>query len=210
MSKSLVVWSGGFDSTAVLLWLISNGVTDFDTCYINFPNNEKMQLNEKAAREKIKALMSPFVKFNDHDFSYVCSIAPPQETKLHQPYVWLTTLCFCIPEGYDRVYFGYITGDCFWHIRERFVSIFESLYLLLRPEQKKEKVPELVFPFEWQTKDSIREQFYGDRFADILPMIWTCDSPTEDDKPCEKCSKCKEYKLVTEKKIICQNIKKQE
>jgi len=54
--------------------------------------------------------------------------------------------------------FGYIKGDCFWHIKHE----FETLYKLFPKVVclNKFKWPELEYPLEWFTKEQILKDYY--------------------------------------------------
>ena len=201
MSKTLVVWSGGFDSTALLLYLIDQKL-EFETLYIDLDNNHEKNLLEKNARMKIQtALKEEYdITFVDHivNFPSVCTESHSGNNKgatLTQPYIWLNgTMIFLmdVPQ-FDYVTFGYIVTDCFWHIKHPFKEAYQSLYKLLAIESE---APTLWFPFEWFNKKRIFTDYYDkDSFRlNLINMTWTCEDPAKN-LPCNKCRACRRFNI---------------
>lgn len=51
--KRCIVWSGGYDSTALLLDAVNDGVSLIKTLSFSLDNNEIQREQERAARERI-------------------------------------------------------------------------------------------------------------------------------------------------------------
>ena len=200
MSKvPLVVWSGGADSTANVIWYFSNHIP-FETVYIKLPNNEEQQKRELKARKKIlKKLIKIYGNFHLKDtiINFVGVLRPPEGTALTQPYIWATSLAFNVDlSKYEKIVFGYIRGDDFWHIRPDFETIMTaSQRMLLRGPP-----PVFDYPLEWATKEKIVDEYY--RFDEdvepLLNLVQVCEG--NGTKPCGLCKKCLELSSATAKK----------
>jgi hypothetical protein len=196
--KKLIVWSGGYDSTALL---ISEGFQKnekFDTCYCALPNNEEQQEREMKARIKIlSTLKERYPKHkhcDDYLFEYVCILRHKSNggVSLPQPYVWATTLAWNINvDIHHNVYMGYVTGDCFWHIKHEFEQVVKWSLRLLNTDPKN-KI-NLIYPFEWYNKKFLSDQIYNiDNLNELLYNIEVC----EYQKKCgvvKVCSSCKRH-----------------
>ena len=126
MKKKLLLWSGGFDSTALLITHISNGI-EFDLCYCILPNNKVMQDIELRARriilKKLLAMYPDHKYGKDLLYTYVDTLSGVGNM-FPQPYVWGTTLAWNIDiDKYDEIVMGYVKYDDFWHIRTEFEQL---------------------------------------------------------------------------------------
>lgn len=177
--KNLVVWSGGLDSTAILLNLKANRI-DFDTVYVRLKNNTEKSNAEIQAREKIEQIFnSDGTFFNDH-------IIDTQDyaglrCNLPQPFIWLTNIFNLAEFGtYTHIYFGYIKGDCFWQFKNNFVEAFKNCFLLQGRHER--DLPELVFNFQDTNKSEIINYYESMGYFGkcVRKEIWTCEYPEID------------------------------
>ena len=175
--KKLLLWSGGFDSTAILLDWLENKI-EFDTVYINLENNYYKSLAEKDARLRILKKLE--TKYSKESFGkdYEIKINPVySENKggFWQPYLWINSLVTHIKEDkYSEIAFGYIKKDMFWHIKSEALKMFKYSWIVFHCNYK--NIPELIYPYEWYYKEDIflnSKEFN----KEILKMTITCENP---------------------------------
>lgn len=195
MSKRpLIIWSGGVDSTALVINYISNNIP-FDTAYVKLPNNAKTQERELKARKKILKNLSKLYHSNSHCQDHVVEFVGTlrgADTQLEQPFVWATSLVFNLNlSNYSKIVFGYIKGDCFWHVKQEFEQLIQTADRLLRPGA--DTNIKFNYPLEWNSKQQvIQEHFlFDEQVAKVLPMTSYCEAP-ELSKKC-KCVKCTDF-----------------
>jgi 7-cyano-7-deazaguanine synthase in queuosine biosynthesis len=216
-NKNLLIWSGGLDSTAILLDNIRKGI-HVDLCYIDIENNSPKSEAELGAREIIKTIIKnkyyPKYFYNsyerrlNHGLINCGSLA-----NFFQPALWITSLIYGYNKdwNYQSIVFGYIKGDCFWHIKHEFESLYKLFPKLVCLDEF--KWPDLNYPLEWFTKEQILNDYYliDDMGKEILNYIWTCEKPNRkgfdyDNRnenlaltPCESCEPCKKLKELKNK-----------
>lgn len=192
----LVLWSGGADSTAIVLSLFAKK-EPFNTCYFSIGNNHAQQKRELKARKKLKKILTKrfgLWLLEDNIYNSGESICPSSEIVLIQPFIWLTGLILNInAEDTSEIHMGYIKGDDFWHIRSEFIQAANNLFMITRTNQEL-ILPTFKFMFEWHTKENIYTHYTHNR--DIFNMTFTCESVTKKGNACGKCKKCIELKEV--------------
>ena len=191
----LVLWSGGLDSTAILLYYLKEKIP-FETVYINLDNNRVKAKEEKKARKKIlKALENYYaVKITDHEVKF-SSINFSHKHTLAQPLIWMFGLLQVIHENIDTVNLGYVEGDCFWHIKHNFERAFWHLKRVM--DNKFKKFPTLHYPFEWFGKKDLVDYHYSDEIGKyVFGMLWVCEDVMEDSSQCGKCTPCTRFKEI--------------
>ena len=191
----LVLWSGGLDSTAILLYYLKENIP-FETVYISVENNKIKAREEKKARKKIMNALQNYygVNITDHevkmgviDFKY--------DKPMAQPLLWMFGIIQSIHGKYDCVNLGYVMGDGFWHIRHNFERAYWHLKRVMDNHFK--SLPNLHYPFEWTDKNELTRLYYSDDIGKyIFPMIWVCESSEEPSIQCGKCEPCKRFKDV--------------
>jgi hypothetical protein len=134
----LIVWSGGLDSTALILKCLEEN-TPFETLYIKTKNlNEHKVECELEARQRIKHILCEKHKFIWKDRVVNIGTFDTVESRVYpisQPYLW----CYGAIRGIDRntseIWFGYIRYDSFWHCRPRFEKAYYSNLDLIRGDE---------------------------------------------------------------------------
>jgi 7-cyano-7-deazaguanine synthase in queuosine biosynthesis len=196
--KDIIVWSGGLDSTAAILWYVWRGLP-FDTAYLAWSNlGQKKKEGEMAAREKMKEHIEQTygIEWKDRvmtvpDFF----LNPPVVGKLWQPVAWAFGLGIGISQDWDygKIAMGYIKGDCFWHVREHFERLFHEIVMTSSVrlcECPEWKLPGFAYPVEWQDKRSLVKTMNDDaKTKDLLRMVWTCEYGFEGVQ-CGTCMTC--------------------
>ncbi len=189
MKKHLIVWSGGLDSTAIIMKALAEAVK-FHTVYFELGNNIAKTKKELLVRAEIKKLIE---ERYDIDWWTDYTIRIPEFTYHNyisngQPIAWLFGLTMFTNTYYENIMLGYVKGDDFWHVRHDFIKAYENLQKV----DGKEKVPPLAFPLEWCTKKDVVD-LYNTKFRRrIAHMTWTCDGSIGGKlHACGQCTACK-------------------
>lgn len=200
---TLVLWSGGCDSTLALLNELrtaSNCQTErVDTLSIIHPqvgavNQQRMARRRisEAIRERsdIGGKLGQCYEITlqngnilDH-FAGHGSEAGIQlgNGGLAQPLIWLPLAQQYLGPEEDLVT-GWIKGDCVWHFRTEINQIFETM------SKVNIKTGELRFPLEWFEKSEVIQDL---KTWDFLDMCWYCEGVGFDmgNEPCGQCEPC--------------------
>jgi hypothetical protein len=101
--------------------------------------------------------------------------------------MWLSSLIQAAANE-DRIMFGYIRGDCFWHYRNEFENAFNALCALKGIEAT------LEYPIEYNYKADVLRKLKADNVPDCC--WFTC----EDTKHGEACGVCVNCEAIKEAK----------
>jgi len=198
--KKLIVWSGGFDSTALIIKALQEN-EPFDIIYIKLENNDIKNKIELNTRNKIKKLLSPFMD-NVSDAIPITLILKSYPY-LPQPMSWVFGISIYIADilrhknrmfDYSEIEMGYIKNDDFWHISNQFKNSYYSLLSMDLIDKK--DIPKLSFPIEWYKKEDLYYNFYSknDLYKNVMNLTWTCEKPKLVKKfyvECGQCNTCK-------------------
>lgn len=204
----LLVWSGGYDSTSILMDLIEKH-TPFDILCITLANNEVKGKVESEARNKILEILNPQKLLRKiHNFSI--DDIRGQSLHLSQPVLWLSSIISCLNDDNDEVLMGYHKGCCAI-IGDDMMSItFNSMCELGRMNN----IPKLKFPLIGCTKEDILRNWYYNKDYElgrkVRQHIWTCEHPIEKDDVIEKCGKCIPCKTELKTIFLIENFKEKE
>ena len=188
--RPLILWSGGFDSTALVIDKLHDG--DVDVMYVNLNNNERAQHFEAKAIKKLKRIIAdanlPGKILNEHYFGYDNIVVTKQV--FAQPALWLQAATFIVnPEHHSEVALAYVKGDDIWHYTTELKNAYKALLELTCNDA--DVVP-LRFPFEWCTKagilDSLQHFVY---YKQVMKTIRYCEG--HERKPCGVCTSCQRH-----------------
>lgn len=191
--RPLVLWSGGLDSTALVIDLLHKG--DIDVMYVDLWNNYYLQKHEKKAVTKLKAIIADSgVKgriVEEHTFGYHSFY--PTKNVYAQPALWLSAAVYLAdPKHHSGVYIAYVSHDDAWHFKREITDAYDALNNLVCDGVK---VP-LEFPYEWMSKkqllDNMKDFVY---YTEVTNLIRYCES--EQKEPCGECNSCKRHILET-------------
>lgn len=181
---SLVLWSGGADSTLMLhdLALREEGIRSIGVNYEYVAGNKRFA----AAR---KALLAVFerkglkidhaeVEINTSTFHFQLG-----DGGLIQPVVWLSFAQLMLRETEDLCV-GYIKGDDIWHHRSELQSMFDDAQLMTGKSGK------LRFPVEWEPKWKVIERLQK---LELLSLCAWCESSSDSTEACGICASCKTH-----------------
>lgn len=210
---ALVLWSGGLDSTKVLIDLLIEerereekrkepehytlGPHNFDKApevrALTVVHDQVLhgKRQQEAARVKIKD------KLYSMGFNFKHTVVHVQNEGdfgvewnggLIQPKMWIVQAITYLRRG-EAIYFGYHHGDDFWHYAEAMKDVIDAVNRF-----SDENRYEIKFPLEWLSKADIIREIKNHGFYDLC---WYCESPTKSCiKPCGKCGPCKHHDLA--------------
>jgi hypothetical protein len=166
--RTILFWSGGLDSTALLLHMVANpdkfSRVDVVSCEVDCTNNVK---EDKGAREAIIKQLDNYDKEWKQRFTI---IDLKQELRFvgHciQAALWAFVAGTSGRHNEDlEFYMGYIKGDDFWHFRTDFEDAVRSMAKVSTEQNQ----ISFVYPWEWQTKRELLQNFvrYPNVFYDL-------------------------------------------
>lgn len=191
---SLVLWSGGVDSTHVLYRLLRKDDVyfrvndeiralsiDIDRCS---HNQQQIQ-----ARNTIKKILANKYQFKfDHievTVRHTGDMCP--HGGLIQPVIWIPLATTFLKENED-LYVGYIQQDDYYHHLTEAKKIFQGCMEMMC------KTGKLKDPLEWWRKAEIIK-YLRKEDKKILNSTWYCEEPRKN-KPCGKCKPCITHRLA--------------
>lgn len=188
-----VLWTGGWDSTFLLLKLLIEKKKRVEPIYLIDPKRKSVRyefLAMKTIKQKIlsrypevKNMLLPTKYYAIDDFEIEPLIKKSCEVykhkyKLGSQYVWLAS--FCKTKNYTHVHLGVEKGGIFERIfnhekdREDFNTIFKYFQ----------------FPLINLSKEDFLIDAEKNNWLDIMKETWFCHKPKRK-KPCGKCNPCK-------------------
>jgi hypothetical protein len=180
-----VIWSGGFDSTALVIKYLEEG-RQVHTLAVSLTNNKDQAKFEKIARERIWKMLNeefPNKLTNTNEMVWPEVLF----NSLPQPPIWLYNASMNCPT--NDVALGYVRYDDIWHYRREVLELVRALDVF------KGQTTTLHFPFEWNSKEELLP-FYVKRphvfhiiSTDELGMPWSLGNS----------DKCKEMQELSEK-----------
>jgi 7-cyano-7-deazaguanine synthase in queuosine biosynthesis len=177
--KTLVAWSGGLDSTALIDYLLKRG-DSVSSIYVELPNN-----GEKVKREQ-QAIDNMMPYLNHYAFRHlgITSIQPYGGSilSLKQPVLWLTGLIYALTTDYDCVSMGYVMGDCAVSYLSEIRAIWDSFAGLTSY-----KLPPLTFPL---IKDE-KIELWNKLPDELKKHVTWCECYDKVIAPCGTCHPCK-------------------
>ena len=194
MSRRVVVWSGGADSTYLLHWYATYSSIQNPVHAITVDShpqlNKKFMAAQRTARSRYlkfaeKSGLHIEVHTVSQDYSEKTLIGIGENVS-GQPMMWLCSIMPFIQDD-DMVYFSYIFEDGIWHHKKEFQDVFYSICRLKNIDAT------LEFPLEEFRKYQILKRLSEYEIKDN--MWWSCEEP-KNKKPCGVCYKCCELKLA--------------
>lgn len=198
---TLVLFSGGLDSTACLFKLLEQTEDEVHAFYVNLTNNKNKSWCEQRSIDHI--LESAKQHFREVEYSTAeSSITGSANYGLSQPPIWMLHAAFKL-SGIDtklhkRLCVGYTRGDCAIKEISEIREIWENVWTMINT---KEKVPDIYLPIMNSTKRNsvtfLKRLERENKKLKILSKLWVCEEPrlcTSSSmmgyKPCGKCLPC--------------------
>jgi len=219
--RHVVLWSGGFDSTAILGGLLENRQR-LPVTALAVAAHPQLDANQLEAQRRARVAFGARAAARKESFQHVelalgvQDSARPRRRRLGardvvfnpvsvtgvnpQATLWFSLVMPYVEDG-DLVHMGYIRGDDFWHERAAFEAAFHAVCAMKRIDAR------LCYPLAMCTKVDVVRAL---RDSKIPPTcVWTCDRPqgTSGDcgpkalraarkvrtiRPCGECGKCRD------------------
>lgn len=185
ISDIFVLWSGGCDSTALVLYLWEKFHKTINLVSIHYDRFGSYPVDIIAQKRLLKIFKKQKMLVNhiifeikeDGDYNDYCN-----NGGIIQPQVFLSAIANFIRSNNRLISFGYIKNDDIWHFMDKFNNIFETINSMSNANAS------LYLPFEWVEKKYILWYLYEHK---ILKYCSYCQYPGEvDKKPCNDCSSC--------------------
>ena len=188
MSKRiLIVWSGGYDSTCLLIDSLELGY-DVYTVYFSIQNNKQKSIKEIKRRKYIKSVLRCRYGYEFTDRVIRVPYIQINSVCLSQPSLWIYGIISFLWKNHslDEVQLGYIKSDDFWHVRYYIDDLYHILY---KSMDIKVDLPPLTYPLEWVNKEDIIKRLRLS-YEDISNLTWLCEGESKSYMMCGKCSTC--------------------
>ena len=154
-----ICWSGGFDSTRVLLESLDNN--KFVELLTVIVDDDQKEMDQNLRTLVLKYISEKYPKQLVYNKEILIDINRHRKRKdltfcicdtfliLQQLFMSITPLMTAAP----IVKFGYIKGDDFWHYKTEYLNIFNNVAIAAGKEIEAE------FPLEWECKTSISNYY---------------------------------------------------
>jgi 7-cyano-7-deazaguanine synthase in queuosine biosynthesis len=199
---SLVLWSGGCDSTLVLWDLLQDQSPKspaINTIAINYPQI----MGAEMAKAKRKAILNELrgrgfrINHGEVIVAHDGATGIQNSYGLPQAALWVSLSPLYLGEKED-LYAGYVRGDDACHHKEALKGVFGWQQNLLG------KTGNLLWPLEWTHKSEVIARL---KAAKLLNLVWWCEQMTKDGSNCGKCSSCITHALAL-KRLVMETKKK--
>lgn len=184
--KYSVMWSGGFDSTYMIQYLLdANKDNTVEACYLQIDNNELKTKKEFEAIEKLTPILN---KIYGNRFLYKgVSVKVLIQISNHsvycpQSYFLLTALAQCTYKDHDYACLGYVMNDCSISFLDEIKGVWENF-----SKMRTSPLPPLNFPLSKYPKYGINSNLR----PELKDLCTCCESDLASEKFCFECSPCK-------------------
>ena len=183
-AETLITWSGGCDSTMLLLHCLRAG-DKVRTLAINHDQVASVPYEKKARRKLKKTLLSHGYKFDHSEMSITKQNAT--SGGLAQAGIWLWAAIGSLNHG-ENLAMAYIKADDIWHYYGWYHQAFTSLVAIAEKSSSS-----LLLPLEWYTKKTIVTEL---RKQCLFEDTWYCETPRKNGYRCGKCVSCERMKGI--------------
>lgn len=198
MRSFFVLWSGGIDSTYLIVRLLESGFK-VRAGYINIRNNCKKTQMEQYTIEQL----SPIIRERFKNFSFDGTIfsarnSSPLGRGLKYKQVPYFMHALLIAPKTDFRALGYVQGDSAIKNLEQIRNVYNSYELIHNGN-----FPKLIFPLKNTTKPQIFEYMSRNYPAILEHCVW-CENPQGINfNPCRNCTPCKRH--MTDLNTLAEN-----
>ena len=184
---TLVMFSGGLDSTAMLVKLLAEGADELRVHHIRMINKEKRDLAEQRAVEGIvaycRARYRPF-RYSESALDFSALEAIPID---YLSIAFVACQVAIDTPGCKRVAVGALAADTDIANRSaRQKRVFDEMYACYRARKLGEPQVEWTFPVFHTPKAELARALPGE----LLSLTWSCRRPLEGFRPCGACKAC--------------------
>lgn len=201
--NDVVAWSGGFDSTFLIIHLIKQGMLSgkeltLVSFHHNLCNEPKNIREEKARKSILKYLQKNYgdkVKFNhvtintqvDYNVSKVVDTC--NSVGLSQPIIWLSQIIPLIPSD-SNIYFGYISNDDSVGLIKNMQNIIDNACFI----QHKHNI-NICTPLISIWDKTLIMHYLISHEPELVDLCTSCENDFEKDK-CGMCKPCRHMKTT--------------
>ena len=193
--KHLILFSGGYDTTSVVLKLLDLGIKEEDILCLYFRYNSVIDREEeKAAISICNELGVPFKRLKCAlNFGDDCLLDPKKENKSSTAYVPYRNLLFLARainyfearKIFGNIYFGTNKGDMYKDSTKTYMRLLKNLILTMSIKRYNVEAPFI----DMQKKEY---RHYLDKRPDIKKLIYYCYLGKS--VPCGQCESCQRHK----------------
>ena len=183
---TLVLWSGGCDSTLALFLEAKKASVDapvraLSVNYDRVPANTEQRRARAAllAEFKKRGLPVEHVEISVTQSSGKKFYANREGSGLIQPVIWIPQALPFLRET-EKLVVGYIRTDCAFHYRIYICEMVTKAQIILG------KKGEIIFPLEWKYKWDVIQDLRKEKLFDL---VWWCEDPKKG-KACGTCEPC--------------------
>jgi len=175
----VIVWSGGYDSTLILLnELINYGCAVCWTFKFKGYSQEKYKKEEECRNKFKKWAKTKGWKIQHEKIEVQSTIYP--KGLLPQQYHWINLL-LAYGGNDTKFILGFHLRDYFFQYKCNYLNILKETNVCMNKNIK------LEFPFEFKDKWEIVRDV---RENGIEKFVWTCEGIEKGNKPCGVCTPC--------------------
>jgi len=192
MKSCFVLWSGGVDSTSLIIQLLEKGF-EVRAGYIEICNNiNKTAMELNAINRLIPMIEERFSNFIFEGVVYSASNhVGRSQLKLKQVPYFLHALLIAPQTDYRAL--GYVQNDSAIKYIEHIKTIYQSYNNIHNGN-----LPELIFPLQYLSKQRI-VNYLNFHYPNILDLCVWCESPKGNFyTPCNACTPCIRRKELNE------------
>ena len=198
MNRTLYVWSGGLDSTYILLSNIFNQ-DPFDTIYVELENNEYKTKQEINCRKEMIDIIyaTNNLAWTDYYVKIPASEPVGSLTNGCQAFFWIYGIFKRLSEydlkEYHSIQIGYVNTD--GTVKEgRHHKQRDLYYAIAKLFMERKDIPDLIYPL--QTVDKLYICQYMNQSIlgrKLFRKVWYCEGIKDTGKPCKECVPCKRH-----------------
>lgn len=207
---TLVLFSGGLDSTTCLFKVLSQTQDEVSTIYVDLDNNMHKSWCERLAVKILYDQAEKHIReITNHTEAKASIKGGPggEQGGLAQPPIWMIHAAFKLSQTKTdlkkRVCVGYTRGDCAVNALPNIQHMWASIWTMINSDP----VPELYTPLIKSTKRNsqnfLKKLERDHKGLKILNTLWVCEEPDNvvsskfvGYKPCGKCEPCKRAKKL--------------
>ncbi len=207
---TLVLFSGGLDSTTCLFKLLSQTKDEVSTIYVDLDNNDKKSWCERLAVDLLyNRGEKHFRKIKEHTVAKASISGGPggERGGLAQPPIWMMHAAFKLSQTKTkltkRLCVGYTRGDCAVNALDDIKAMWKSIWSMINSDPVPEIYTPLIRSTKLNSKNFLRRLERDHQGLKILNTLWVCEEPKQvvsskfvGYKPCGKCIPCIRSKKV--------------
>lgn len=187
MSKRIVIWSGGYDSTLCLWNELQKNKQVEAWSFVWTSIDPSKNLAEHNVREKFKKKVKKLGYIINHKIINLRhEDIIPEGYSVMQASMFVPLTVFLAPLD-STIVFGFHWKDDYWAFSERFNEVIKSQCSVMN------KNVELEFPLRNYKKWEIIRDI---KVLKLEKYVWTCEFPLHNMKPCGNCEPCINKKLA--------------